>query len=59
LREERRKIDGGTGRRLDELDVLSVAAADELMDREFESRGIDVATELNLKVNHACLTEFG
>lgn len=46
LGERRREVDGSASRRLNELDVLSVAAAHELVNRQVKLGGIDNSAEL-------------
>lgn len=46
LRERRWEVDGGAGGRLDELYVLPVAAANELVNGQVELGGIDDSAEL-------------
>lgn len=45
-REGRRKVDGGSGGRLDQLDILSITAADELLYREVHVHGVNDAAQL-------------
>jgi hypothetical protein len=46
LREGRGEVDGGAGGGLDELDVLALASAHELVERQVELEGIRDAAEL-------------
>ena len=56
LRERRRKIDGCSGGRLDQLDILPVAAADNLMNRKFQLDDIHYTTELLYESTNIYLT---
>lgn len=51
-REGWREIDGCPGRRLNQLDVLAVATADELLNRKLNMCGVDDAAKL-LSVSNA------
>jgi hypothetical protein len=45
-REGGRKVDGRVGRRFDDLDVLPIAAAHELVEREFDRLAVDNSSKL-------------